>query len=401
MFAMDGASGYSCPSCRASFKSATGLSIHRTKKHVPSAAVAVDEVYRARKRKQSAEVVYQQAGGTADDLPQTSVQEETDERVETEYTADDFELPAGESFYYACEWDQPLFSAFEPIAAQTMDEGVVSSSLAGTVQQFPMWSQLNLAATELAMYGRVPALDLVASGHLTVEESAISLWGQQYNISLSAQDSLHSIITALDVNGRPTFDVSNLSKTEVQRRKVVDSQVPAHQRTARGNLFTEATCAEQLMRRNVVIDSRHVPSIAIELLQEYEAHVDFELKPHYDKQKVRLFNEHFGSGDRAFRLNTALHEIDPGGFVVGLQFHSNKTAYGSKESLWPMYLTVFNIFSDSGSTGEEPENGTQVAVETILAASYFIQDFATSDCYYVADTTFYYRYICICTANSN
>ena len=34
-----------------------------------------------------------------------------------------------------------------------------------------------------------------------------------------------------------------------------------------------------------------------------------------------------------------------------------------------------------------------VAVETILAASHFVQDFATSDCYYVADTTFYYRYI--------
>jgi hypothetical protein len=32
-----------------------------------------------------------------------------------------------------------------------------------------------------------------------------------------------------------------------------------------------------------------------------------------------------------------------------------------------------------------------VAVETILAASHFIQDFATPDCYYVADTTFYYR----------
>jgi hypothetical protein len=32
-----------------------------------------------------------------------------------------------------------------------------------------------------------------------------------------------------------------------------------------------------------------------------------------------------------------------------------------------------------------------VAVETILAASHFIQDFATPDYYYVADTTFYYR----------
>jgi hypothetical protein len=69
-----------------------------------------------------------------------------------------------------------------------------------------------------------------------------------------------------------------------------------------------------------------VPSIAIELLQEYEAHVDWALQPHYNDQDVRLFNEHFGSGDRAFRLNEALHAFDPDGVVVGLQFHSDKTS---------------------------------------------------------------------------
>ncbi len=68
----------------------------------------------------------------------------------------------------------------EPSDAKTVDESVVSSSLAGTVQQFPVWSKLNVVATELAMYGRVPQLDLVSSGHLTAEESAISVWGQQY-----------------------------------------------------------------------------------------------------------------------------------------------------------------------------------------------------------------------------
>jgi hypothetical protein len=86
------------------------------------------------------------------------VHEATGARVETEYTADDYELPAGEtrSIYYDCDWDHYLSA-----------ESVVSSSLAGTVQQFSIWSKLNLAATELAMYGRVPPLDLVASGHLT------------------------------------------------------------------------------------------------------------------------------------------------------------------------------------------------------------------------------------------
>ena len=350
---MDGASGsgsvYSCLSCSASFDCARGLNVHKSKKHglVESAPHT-----RNRKRKVSAQVVvgadaYVSSG---DEMGTTSVHEETGAGGETEYsadateyTADDYELPAGESHsaFNDCDWADYLSA--EPSDANTMDESVVSCSLAGTVEQFPGWSLLDVAATELAMFGRVAPLDLVSSGHLSAEESAISLWGQQYNISLSAQDRLQSIITAVDINGRPTFDVSNVVKTEVQRRKVVDSQVPMHQRTARGNLFTEATCEEQLMRRNVVIDSRHVPSIAIELLQEYEAHVDWALQPHYNDQDVRLFNEHFGSGDRAFRLNEALHAFDPDGVVVGLQFHSDKTSFGSKESLWPMYLTVFNI----------------------------------------------------------
>jgi hypothetical protein len=276
---------------------------------------------------------------SGDEIGPTSLHEDTDARAES--AADDYELPAGESNSIYYDYDLDLCVSAEP--SDTVDENVVSSSLAGTVQQLPMWSKLNLSAAELAMFGRVPPLDLVSSGHLSAEESAISLWGQQFNISVAAQDRLQSIITAVDVNGRPTFDVSNVVKTEVQRRRVVDSLVPAHQRTARGNLFTDSACEDQLMRKNVVLDARHIPSIAIELLQEYEAHVDWELLPRYNDKGVRLFNEHFGSGDRAFRLNAALHAFDPDGVVVGLQFHSDKTAFGSKESLWPMYLTVFNI----------------------------------------------------------
>jgi hypothetical protein len=121
----------------------------------------------------------------------TSVHEETGAGVEneytadeTEYTAEDYELPAGESnsSYQHCDWGDYLSA--EPSDAKTVDESVVSSSLAGTVQQFPVWSKLNVVATELAMYGRVPQLDLVFSGHLNAEESAIALWGQQYNSSL-------------------------------------------------------------------------------------------------------------------------------------------------------------------------------------------------------------------------
>ena len=32
-----------------------------------------------------------------------------------------------------------------------------------------------------------------------------------------------------------------------------------------------------------------------------------------------------------------------------------------------------------------------IQAETIICAAHLIQDFATTDCYYVADTTFYYR----------
>ena len=119
----------------------------------------------------------------------------------------------------------------------------------------------------------------------------------------------------MDVNGRPTFDVSNVVKTEVQRRRVVDSLVPAHQRTARGNLFTDSTCEEQLMRKNVVLDARHVPSIAIELLQEYEAHVDWELLPRYNDKGVRLFNE-VPLGQDGFRVEGVIVAHVPHCFVT-------------------------------------------------------------------------------------
>ena len=120
-------------------------------------------------------------------------------------------------------------------------------------------------------------------------------------------------------------------------------RIPEHEKTARGPLFTDETCRTQLMRSNVDIEARSIACIAIELLQQFEDHVDWNLEPHYNDAGQREFNQHIGSGDRAFSLKESLYAIDSEGFVIMLQFHSDKTLFGSKESLWPMYVTVLNI----------------------------------------------------------
>ncbi len=68
------------------------------------------------------------------------------------------------------------------------------------------------------------------------------------------------------------------------------------------------------MRENVLIDARHVPASALELLQEFKAYVDGDLQQHYSYKGVRLFNEHFCSGDAE-------------GLTVGLQFHLGQDGF--------------------------------------------------------------------------
>ena len=159
-------------------------------------------------------------------------------------------------------------------------------------------------------------------------------------------DALQELITERARTGHVTYDLQNLVKTEGQRRAIIDDNVPSHQRTARGNLFTDDQCKAESMRKNVVIDSRSMICIALELRHQYEDHIDFDMGPHYavDGTRKRVYNEHYGSGNRAFYLKQALHrDIDANGFVIALCFHSDKTLYGSKESLWPMYLTLLQI----------------------------------------------------------
>ena len=113
---MDGASGavYLCLSCGVSFDCARGLNVHKSKKHglvVSESRVFAGPSTHSRKRKVSHQVVVQTYGADAsvssgDEMGPTSVHEETGAGVETEYTADDYEFPAGERhiIYYDCNW---------------------------------------------------------------------------------------------------------------------------------------------------------------------------------------------------------------------------------------------------------------------------------------------------------
>ncbi len=117
---------------------------------------------------------------------------------------------------------------------------VDNPELTASIPPVPDCSDLTFAATALGLNGPVAPLDLVASGHLSREQSAYSAWGQLYNVPVSGLDRLQSILTERDDYGRHTCDVGNLVKSEVQRRHAIDSPIPPHQRTAQGDLFT--TC---------------------------------------------------------------------------------------------------------------------------------------------------------------
>ena len=110
-------------------------------------------------------------------------------------------------------------------------------------------------------------------------------------------DRLQKIMTTVDDQGN-AFDLSKLVRYEAERRRVLDALIPEHQKTARGPLFTDETCRTQLMRSNVDIEARSIACIAIELLQQFEDHVDWNLEPHYNDAGQREFNQHIGSGDR-------------------------------------------------------------------------------------------------------
>ncbi len=126
----------------ASFDTARGLGIHKSKKHglvVSESPVCARPSSHSRKRKIYDQVVVQAYSADAsvssgDEMGPTSVHEETGARVEPEYTADYYELPAGEShsIYYYCDWGDYLSA--EPSDANTMVESVGISSPAGTAQ---------------------------------------------------------------------------------------------------------------------------------------------------------------------------------------------------------------------------------------------------------------------------
>ena len=121
-------------------------------------------------------------------------------------------------------------------------------------------------------------------------------WAQLFKVQKTAVDRLQKIMTTVDDVGN-AFDLSKLVKYEAERRRVLDALIPEHQKTARGPLFTDETCRTQLMRSNVDIEARSIACIAIELLQQFEDHVDWNLEPHYNDAGQREINQHIGSGD--------------------------------------------------------------------------------------------------------
>ena len=233
---------------------------------------------------------------------------------------------------------------FDLDAEDDLLRAVENTPVSEAMNEFPSWGDTDEAAFALALNGPESPADFVSMGLLTREELSLSSWGLLYKIPMSAMDKLQELITERTRSGLLNFDVQNLVKTEGKRRAIIDEQIPAHQRTARGNLFTDEHCKEQAMRKNVVIDARNMLCVAIEIIHEFEDHMDWHLRPHYDVYGKRLYNEHFGSGNRAHYLNESLHDdVDESGFVIALCFHSDKTLIGSKESIWPMYLTILNI----------------------------------------------------------
>ena len=260
---------FECQLCQLEFPTEKGFNIHKTKKHRPILNNDVPGRPRKRRTHRDRHVHGTTIGGLEQVADFTDEHEiEGNLAVEMDMAShgdpEDYVLNAGVNGGE----DFDVEGVSETVTAypsdvyedqQTLERmSVEESSLSGTFNPFPDWSDLNSAAHVLALFGPVPPLDLVASGHLSVEESKLSLWGQVYNISVAALDKLQLTLSALDHNGRPVFDVTNLVNTETQRRRVVDGLIPAHQRTARGDLFTRAVCDGYCGLTGVRLNAVHV-----------------------------------------------------------------------------------------------------------------------------------------------
>jgi hypothetical protein len=165
------------------------------------------------------------------------------------------------------ELDEMLTEVLSSLMVDERDglqRAVERSSLGGCLNVFPSWDALDQAAVDLARNGPVPPVDLVATGQFTREEAALTAWGQLYKIQLAAMNALQKLITELDGNGAYMFYPHNLRKEEQVRRRVLQENIPPHQCTARGALYTTDQMEAAVMRKNPVIDARHIIAIGVQ-----------------------------------------------------------------------------------------------------------------------------------------
>ena len=137
------------------------------------------------------------------------------------------------------------------------------NSVGAYLNVLPSWDALDQAAIDLARSGPVPPVDLVATGQLTWEEAGLTAWGHLYKVQLAAMNALHEFITQLDGNGAYKFHAHNLTKKEDVCRRVLQENIPLHQRTARGTLYTPEHMEGAVIRNNPVIDARHLIAISV------------------------------------------------------------------------------------------------------------------------------------------
>jgi hypothetical protein len=225
-----------------------------------------------------------------------------------------------------------------------------NSTFSADCNLMPSWEKLNKTADELALLERLPRRDLVAEDLLTYEELDLTKWAIAYNISMAAHDNLQRRLRAENDVGDALFTLSNLRRTVNKQREVMDAAVPEYLRSASGPLLTK-TALDVGDLKQVTVEGRNIRCVLVELVKEYEDYIDFDLSSVIENG-VRIYDGRIASGDRAQTVKTVVDRQHPGGYTILVQLHSDKTLYGSRESLWPMYVTLLSIHPELRSMQE-------------------------------------------------
>ena len=225
-----------------------------------------------------------------------------------------------------------------------------NSTFSADCNLMPSWEKLNKTADEFALLERLPRRDLVAEQLLTYKELDLTKWAIAYNISMAAHDNMQRRLRAENAVGDALFTLSNLRITVNKQREVMDAAVPEYLRSASGPLLTK-TALDVGDLKQVIVEGRNIRCVLVELVKEYEDDIDFDLSAVIENG-VRIYDGRIASGDRAQTVKTVVDRQHPGGYTILVQLHSDKTLYGSRESLWPMYVTLLSIHPELRSMQE-------------------------------------------------